>query len=82
MQQFRWLMDSPAVTKPALILVDESGSDPQLSFIVNAPDLTGDWIVCRLPASEDQMNDLRNAFNDRFFYRFDPRTFTLNAAND
>ena len=82
MQQFRWLMDSPAVKKPALILVDESGSDPQLSFIVNSPDLTGDWIVCRLPASEKQMDDLKNAFAGRFFYRFDPLTFALNSVNE
>ena len=77
MDQFQWLIHSSGVLKPALILVDESDSDPQLSFIINPPDLRGDVLVCRLPQQKDTLAELKSAFADREFYRFDPHAFVL-----
>jgi hypothetical protein len=74
-EQFRMLTSMPSIQKPCLILVDESSSDPQLSFIVNSPDLTGDVITCRKPQNERMIQDLRNAFPDRTLYEFQPQTF-------
>jgi hypothetical protein len=79
--QFRELIGSPGVQHPALILVDETGADPQLSYIVNPPDLTGDVLVCRLPETPAVIQDLGNAFPRRVMYVFDPQEFTLRELN-
>lgn len=74
---FNRLVSSKAVQRPCLILVDERGSDPQLSYIVNPPDLTGDVLVCRHPATVEEVRQLSDAFPDRAVYVFDPETFRL-----
>lgn len=76
-EQFRMLTSMPSVQKPCLILVDESSSDPQLSFIVNPPDLTGDVLTCRKPQNDRTIQDLHTAFPDRTLYEFQPQTFEL-----
>lgn len=76
-EQFQRLCDSAQVRHPCLILVDERQADPQLSYIVNSPDLSDDVLVCRLPQDSQTLNELTDAFPDRSFYVFDPATFTL-----
>ena len=76
-EQFRRLTKSSAVRHPCLIMVDEKDSDPQLSYIVNPPDLTGDVLVCRKPAHDSEVSELKAAFPDRVLYEFNPRTFEL-----
>lgn len=77
MERFRRLTTAGTINRPALILVDESGSDPQLSYIVNPPDLKAELLVCRRPADDSGLAELRTIFPDRCFYDFDPRTFSL-----
>lgn len=79
-EQFRRLTHSPLVRRPSLIMVDETSSDPQLSYIVNPPDLVSDILVCRLPLQESEIVELQQEFPDRTLYRFDPQTFQLTAA--
>jgi hypothetical protein len=76
-EQFRRLARSAKIRHPCLILVDERQSDPQLSYIVNPPDLSSDVLVCRLPADSQTLRELAAAFPDRSFYVFDPTAFTL-----
>ncbi len=76
-ERFRRLSQSAAIRKPCLILVDESGSDMQLSYIVNPPDLEGEVLVCRLPQNTVEEVELQSAFPDRTLYRFDPETFEM-----
>jgi len=78
-EQFRRLVNSPGVRHPCLILVDEQGADPQLSFIVNPPDLEGDTLVCRKPSSDSEIVELQDAFPGREIYEFNPGTFELRA---
>jgi len=80
-EQFRRLTRSPLVHRPCLIMVDEISSDPQLSFIVNPPDLVSEILVCRLPLETSEIAELQHAFPDRTLYRFDPQTFQLTAAS-
>ncbi|MEP3478747.1 MAG: hypothetical protein ABJZ55_05825 [Fuerstiella sp.] len=54
-----------------LILVDESGTDPQLSFIINHPSYQGQSLVCRLPRSRKELVQLVQEFPDRKLYYFD-----------
>ncbi|MCA9035800.1 MAG: glycosyltransferase family 39 protein [Planctomycetaceae bacterium] len=77
LQQFQWQVESAEIRKPALILVDENGADPQLSYIINPPDFQSEALVCRLPETAEQLHDLRQKFPGRQCYRFDPETFTL-----
>ncbi len=77
MHQFRQLTNSEGVHHPCLVLVDERNSDPQLSYIVNPPDLNSDVLVCRLPADTSVLSELRQAFHDRRFYTFDPASGTM-----
>jgi hypothetical protein len=84
MAQFQHLIAAPAVTKPCLILVDESAADPQLSFIINPPDLMADALIARMPASppvsqtdHDAWIALRRTWPDRTVYRFDPARMEL-----
>lgn len=74
---FDGLVASELVTKPALILVDESSADPQLSYIVNDPEYASDVLVARLPMTLLETADLQDAFPERHFYRFDPGTFFI-----
>ena len=74
---FNRLVNSAAVQHPCLILVDERNSDPQLSYIVNRPDLSGEVLVCRHPETNAEIHELSNAFPERILYLFDPETFQL-----
>lgn len=74
---FNRLVNSPAVQHPCLILVDERNSDPQLSYIVNPPDLSGDVLTCRHPGSEAEILQLVKGFPDHTLYVFNPETFQL-----
>lgn len=74
---FERLVNSSAVRHPCLILVDERNSDPQLSYIVNPPNLSGDVLTCRHPVSEAEIIPLSAAFPERTLYVFDPETFQL-----
>ncbi|MEZ6059762.1 MAG: glycosyltransferase family 39 protein [Planctomycetaceae bacterium] len=77
MKQFQNVVGDDAVAKPALILVDETGTDFQLSYIVNPPDYSGPVLVCRMPESPEEIDDLQAAFADRRVYVFDPVAFSL-----
>lgn len=74
---FDRLTSSASVPKPALILVDEEGSDPQLSYIVNPPDMFGDVLVCRMPKEPQDLIQLQAAFPQRTLFQFDPDSFQL-----
>ncbi len=76
-EYFRRLTTSEQVQHPALVLVDERGSNPQLSYIVNPPDLSGDVIVCRLPDDAAIVDQLANAFPEHHLYVFNPESFEL-----
>lgn len=75
--QFRGLTESDQVRHPCLVLVDERHADPQLSYIVNPPDLTGGVLTCRHPHEPRIIDHLRSAFPERTLYVFDPETFRL-----
>lgn len=77
MKQFQLLTQSKLVQKPCLILVDENDTDPQISYIINPPDLHSAILVCRLPRGASALTELRQAYRDRTFYVFDPKTFEL-----
>ena len=74
---FQLLTTSDMITKPALVMVDEEGSDPQLSYIINPGDYDSDVLVCRLPTSDAYVHELSNHYEDRTLYVFSPREFTL-----
>ena len=78
---FNRLVNSSAVQHPCLILVDERHSDPQLSYIINPPDLSGDVLTCRHPGSTAEIIQLSKAFPDRMLYVFDPETFQLTKSD-
>ncbi len=82
MEQFRQLTRSSRVLRPAIILVDETATDPQLSFIINPPDLVDDVLVCRRPAHDFELSELHQAFPDRTMYLFDPGTFRLSGLRE
>ena len=74
---FQKLMASTGVQKPALVLVDDSAADPQLSYIINDPELRGDVLVARQPENADELSELTNAFPERHLYSFDPQSFVI-----
>lgn len=74
---FQQSVQQPMIQKPALILVDETGTDPQLSYIINPPDLVGEVLVCRRPETDAEVEELRKAFPDRSLYGFDPASRRL-----
>lgn len=76
-EYFHRLTTSDQVQLPALVLVDEGTSNPQLSYIINPPDLSGDVIVCRLPEAPAVLDELTKAFSGYHRYRFNPETFAL-----
>lgn len=73
---FNQSVQHETIHKPALILVDESKSDPQLSYIINPPDLDADVLVCRRPETDvdTQVRELQRRFPNRHLYSFDPTT--------
>lgn len=70
---FNSVTDSSQIQKPALILVEEEGADPQLSFIINDPDYDSEVLVCRHPMKMEQVQQLAEFFSDRTLYSFDPQ---------
>ena len=78
-EYFHRLTTSDQIRHPALVLVDEGTSNPQLSYIINPPDLSGDVIVCRLPEAAAVIDELARAFPEHHLYRFNPETFSLLA---
>jgi len=76
-EYFHRLTMSDQVQRPALVLVDEGKSNPQLSYIINPPDLSGDVIVCRLPEAAAVIDELAHAFPEHHLYRFNPESFAL-----
>jgi hypothetical protein len=78
---FNRLVNSAAVQHPCLILVDESKSDPQLSYIINPTDMLGDVLICRHPNTVAEISELSTAFPERFIYVFDPETFRLSKSD-
>ena len=76
-EQFRRAVEAPDIRKPALVLVDEMNADPQLSYIINPPELNSDVIVCRQPTTASEIDELQVAFANRTIYLFDPRTFSF-----
>ena len=81
-EQFRLLTGRPELKHPILVLVDEAVSDPQLSYIVNPPDLQADVLVCRKPADISAIADLKDTFSDRSLWVFNPETFELRPWPD
>ena len=81
MHYFQTLIHADTVRRPALILVDESQSDPQLSYIINPPDYHSDVLVCRLPQTSERTAEVRAAFAQRACYVFDPPSLTLRPLN-
>lgn len=69
--EFDLAVSSVSAQQPVLILVDESGTDPQLSFIINPPDYSGPSLVCRIPRSRRDLADLKATFPDRKLFYFD-----------
>ena len=74
---FQRITDSDVVAKPALVLVDETASDPQLSYIINDPEYLNDVLVARLPETEAKIQQLQLDFSERSLYRFDPESFVV-----
>jgi len=74
---FQRITASDAVAKPALVLVDETASDPQLSYIINDPEYLKDVLVARLPETEERLRQLQLDFSNRNLYRFDPESFVM-----
>jgi len=79
-EYFRRLTTSDQIQHPALILVDERGTNQQLSYIVNPPDLSGDVIVCRLPEDAATIDELAKAFQGHHLYVFHPESFQLSQV--
>lgn len=77
--QFQKLAFSSRVEKPALVMVDERGTDPQLSYIINPGSYDSDVLVCRLPDSDDEVQGLQDHYSDRNVYVFSPQNFSLIA---
>ncbi|MCP4170204.1 MAG: glycosyltransferase family 39 protein [Fuerstiella sp.] len=73
-EYFNATVESSAIDKPALILIHERDSDPQLSYVINAPDLGGTVLKCRHPKSREEVLDLQAAFPGRSIYTFSPAT--------
>ena len=71
---FRQVTSSDSITKPALIMIDERNSDPQLSYVINPPDLAADVLTCKRPETEGEIKELAAAFADRSLYVFEPQT--------
>ncbi|MEO2012746.1 MAG: glycosyltransferase family 39 protein [Fuerstiella sp.] len=73
-EYFNATVASQAIDKPALILIDERNADPQLSYVINSPDLESAVLKCRHPSSAREIPELQAAFPDRTIYTFNPGT--------
>ena len=73
-EYFNATVASPAIEKPALILIDERNADPQLGYVINSPDLQSAVLKCRHPSSADEILELQTAFPERTIYTFHPGT--------
>ena len=73
-EYFNSTVASPSIDKPALILIDEQNADPQLSYVINSPDLESAVLRCRHPSSAKEISDLQAAFPGRTIYTFSPGT--------
>jgi hypothetical protein len=73
-EYFNATVASPLIDKPALILIDERNADPQISYVINAPDMKAAVLKCRHPSSAKEIPDLQAAFPDRTIYTFNPGT--------
>ncbi|MCP4785024.1 MAG: glycosyltransferase family 39 protein [Fuerstiella sp.] len=73
-EYFNTTVASPAIDKPALILIDERNADPQLSYVINSPDLESAVLKCRHPSTAKEIPELQAAFPDRAIYTFHPET--------
>ena len=69
--EFRLAVAEVSQQQKTLILVDESGTDPQLSFIINPPSYQGQSLVCRLPSRREELVQIAAEFPDRKLYYFD-----------
>jgi len=65
---FQEIAAKVATKGPCLLLIDETGTDQQLSYIINPPDYQAAALVCRLPQSPAQQQQLAAAFPDRLLY--------------
>lgn len=65
---FQQMAAKVAAKGPCLLLVDEAGTDQQLSYIINPPDYRAPALVCRLPQSAADLHQLIAAFPDRLLY--------------
>jgi hypothetical protein len=65
---FQQMAAKVAAKGPCLLLVDEAGSDQQLSYIINPPDYQAPALICRLPKSPAELQQLNDAFPDRRLY--------------
>ncbi|MEQ9411723.1 MAG: hypothetical protein RIK87_28670 [Fuerstiella sp.] len=79
---FHRTVTASGIQKPALILVNEQGTDPQLSYIINPPDLQAEVLVCRRPTTAQEIQELRTAFAPRRLYAFDPGTMTFTEMSE
>jgi hypothetical protein len=73
-EYFNATVESAAIHKPALILIDERDADPQLSYVINSPDLNSAVLKCRHPTSRQEVQNLQAAFPERTIYTFSPAT--------
>lgn len=71
MAEFRLAANQLASEEPVLVFVDESNTDPQLSFIINPPNYEGAVIVCRLPQTSEELSTITDHFAKRSQYYFD-----------
>jgi len=73
-EYFNATVESAAIRKPALIMIDERDADPQLSYVINPPDLESAVLTCRYPTSRQEVQNLQAAFPARTIYTFNPTT--------
>lgn len=78
---FNRMTQQAAFPKPALVLIDERSADPQLSFVINPPDLQSDVLRCRRPATDQEIVELQQHFPDRSIQIFDPNSLTFSNWN-
>ncbi len=81
-EYFRRSVSDLSIRKPALIMVDERNTDPQLSYIINSPELKDDVIVCRRPEADSEIKELQSEFEERTIYTFSPSTFAFELWSD
>ena len=65
---FQEMAAKVAARGPCILMVDETDSDQQLSYIINAPDYEAPALICRLPQTPDGLRQLASAFPNRRLY--------------